>query len=60
MKQIVQFISLIGLFLTILPPVLFFRGTITHSTQNWMMLLGAFIWFLSAYFWLGRKWKSKE
>jgi hypothetical protein len=60
MKRILQLISLTGLLLTIVPPVLFFIGNISHTTQNMLMLIGAFTWFLSAFFWLGKKSKSVE
>ena len=60
MKQILQFISLVGLLLTILPPVFFFFGKISHTVQNLLMLIGAVVWFGSAVFWLGGKAKTKE
>lgn len=60
MKRILQFISLAGLLLTIFPPVLFFQGNISHSRQNFLMLIGAVIWFVSAFFWLGKKKKVEE
>ena len=60
MKQILQFLSLVGLLMTILPPVFFFLGKISHSIQNLLMLLGAVIWFVSAVFWLGSKAKNEE
>lgn len=58
MKRILQFISLIGLLLTIVPPILFFNAVITFSTQNLLMLAGAILWFASASFWLGSEWKT--
>ena len=58
MKIILQIISLVGLLLTIIPPVLFFTGTIGHSQQNVLMFFGAVIWFVSAFFWLGKKAKA--
>jgi high-affinity Fe2+/Pb2+ permease len=60
MKRILQIISLAGLLLTIVPPVLFFIGNISLATQNMLMLVGAFTWFISAFFWLGKKSKSVE
>ena len=60
MKRILQLISLTGLLLTIVPPVLFFIGTISHTTQNMLMLIGAFTWFISAFFWLGKKSKVEN
>lgn len=58
MKLFLQLISLIGLLLTIVPPILFFLGKIDHQVQNFWMLAGAVIWFVSASFWLGKKSKS--
>lgn len=55
MKRFWQFISLIALLLTIVPPVLFFRGDIAQEQQNWYMLAGAVAWFISALFWLGKR-----
>jgi hypothetical protein len=60
MKQILQLISLIGLLLTILPPVFFFLGKISHSTQDLLMLIGAVVWFGSAVFWLGGRTKAEK
>ena len=60
MKRILQLISLIGLLLTIVPPVLFFFGNINQNFQNLLMLIGAFIWFVSAFFWLGIKGKVEK
>jgi len=60
MKQILQLLSLAGLLLTIVPPVLFFLGNIGYSLQNFLMLIGAFTWFVSAFFWLGRKRKAEK
>lgn len=59
MKLILQLISLAGLLLTIVPPVLFFYGKIDHAMQNVLMLTGAIVWFGSAWFWLGPKWKKE-
>ena len=60
MKRILQIISLAGLLLTIVPPVLFFLGKISYDSQNLLMLVGAFTWFVSAFFWLGRKVKVEN
>ena len=58
MKRLLQLISIAGLALTIVPPILFFNDAIEKTEQNWLMLVGTIIWFLSASFWLGRDWKS--
>lgn len=55
MKRILQFISLVGLLLTIIPPVIYFLGKMSHSNQNLYMLIGAILWFVSSIFWLGKK-----
>jgi hypothetical protein len=58
MKTLLQMISLAGILLTIVPPVLFFFGNISHPVQNTLMIIGAVVWFGSAGFWLGRKVES--
>ena len=60
MRIVLQFISLAGLLLTILPPILFFKEDISHTQQNAYMAIGALIWFLSAIFWLGKKSKPVD
>lgn len=60
MKLILQFFSLAGILLTIIPPILFFLGKMSHTSQNVWMLAGAIIWFLSAFPWLGRKGKTEN
>lgn len=58
MKRVLQFISLIGLLLTIVPPILLFNEMITYSIQNMLMFIGTILWFVSAWFWLGSEWKT--
>lgn len=60
MRILLQIISLIGLLMTIVPPILFFQGNISHIQQNWYMAVGTLIWFLSAIFWLGKKSKPVD
>jgi hypothetical protein len=54
MKTLAQLISLASLAGTIVPPMLFFMGSIPlASTQSWM--LGAAVaWFLTAPLWMER------
>ncbi|MDQ3535951.1 MAG: hypothetical protein M3421_10040 [Bacteroidota bacterium] len=59
MKIILILISLVGLILTILPSLLVFTGRIEFSTHKDLMLLGTFLWFISAPFWLNKS-KSSE
>lgn len=58
MRIVLQILSLIGLLMTIVPPILFFNGKIEQVQQNWYMMFGALIWFVSAFFWLGGKSKA--
>lgn len=58
MKLILQIISLAGLLMTIVPPVLFFLEKISLQSQNFLMSAGTIIWFISASFWLGSKGNS--
>lgn len=60
MKYILYMISLAGLMLTILPPYLLFKGSLTFGEQNTLMIIGFLAWFGSAWFWLGKKTKSDE
>jgi high-affinity Fe2+/Pb2+ permease len=53
-------ISLAGLILTLIPSIIFFAGGIDHSTQNSLVLIGTFLWFVSAGFWLGGKEKVES
>jgi len=52
---ILKLISLIGLLLTIVPAFLVFSGTIAIEQHYTLMLIGTFVWFLSAPFWMLRK-----
>ncbi len=58
MNTLLKILSLVGLLLTIVPPVLFFAGAIDHSNQNLYLFIGTVLWFGSAWFWLGRKAKA--
>ncbi len=48
-------ISIIGLLLTLVPPILLFTGSITEELQKTLMLLGAFCWFLTAPAWMNKE-----
>lgn len=60
MKYLLQIISLAGILLTIVPPVLFFAGTMSNSIKNLWMLIGTIVWFVTATFWLGKKKKPDK
>lgn len=45
-------LSWCSLALIVVPPILFFNGSITASTMNVLLLAGTFIWFISASLWM--------
>lgn len=55
MKTVLKIISVIGLILTILPSILVFTRTISIDDHKAMMIVGMFLWFLSAPFWMKEK-----
>ncbi len=44
----------------IFPPILFFKGNISHIQQNMLMGIGTLLWFISAIFGLAKKTKVKK
>lgn len=55
MRYLLYIISAAGLLLTIVPPILNFKGVILVSQQNPLMGIGFVLWFGSAWFWLGKR-----
>ena len=55
MKLVLKIISYTGLGLTIIPSILFLMDKIELSQLKLYMLIGVFVWFGSAVFWVGRK-----
>lgn len=51
-KNLLKPISYFGLFITILPAFLFFAGMIERSIQFNLMVVGMFLWFGTAIFWI--------
>ena len=51
-KKILQTISLCGLALSIIPAFLVYGGAIGKQTFLNLMLLGMFLWFGTAIFWI--------
>lgn len=45
-------ISWLSLTLIVLPPILFYTGSIQHELMNTLLLVGTFIWFISASLWM--------
>lgn len=58
MKYFLYMVSLAGLLLTVIPPFLLFKGALSFAEQNTLMLIGFVLWFISAWFWLGKKSKT--
>ena len=54
MKPIARLVSFVSLAATIVPPVLFFAGTLTlAATQQWM-LVATIVWFVATPVWMDR------
>jgi hypothetical protein len=54
MKQLVKFISYIGLGLTLIPSFLVFTGNISLDSSKMFMFVGTIIWFVSAPSWMNK------
>lgn len=55
MRYIYITISVIGLLLVIVPPILLFAGSIMEPMQKNLMLIGTFCWFLTAPAWMNKE-----
>ncbi|WP_296699409.1 hypothetical protein [Algoriphagus sp.] len=55
MKNILKIASFIGLVLTIVPPIMFFKTIISLDSSHLYMTIGMFLWFVSAPFWINKK-----
>ncbi|MFN3760210.1 MAG: hypothetical protein ACK4SF_13450 [Algoriphagus aquaeductus] len=55
MKSLLKIISLIGLILSIVPPVLFFLGKAELNSMKLWMGIGMLAWMLTAPFWINRQ-----
>ncbi len=45
-------VSWASLLLIVVPPLLYFTGTIQSGLMNQLLLAGTFIWFISASLWM--------
>jgi len=50
----VKIASLLALCLVIVPCLLYFIGTISHSSVKWSALVGTIAWFVSTPLWMSR------
>lgn len=52
LKAIAKPISWGSLLLIVVPPILFFTGSLAQPVMNHLMLAGTLIWFASASLWM--------
>jgi hypothetical protein len=52
MKRILKLVSYLGLALSLFPAILFANGAITMETAKSIMIVGMFLWFGTAIFWI--------
>ena len=55
MKSLLKIASMIGLMLSIVPPVLFFLDNMDLDTMKLWMGIGMLAWMLTAPFWINKK-----
>lgn len=55
MKSVLKIASVIGLMLSIVPPVLFFLGNMDLDTMKLWMGIGMVVWMVTAPFWINKK-----
>lgn len=55
MKSLLKLASAIGLVLSIVPPVLFFIGSMDMSSMKLWMGIGMVAWMVTAPFWINKK-----
>ncbi len=55
MRTVLKIISFIGLLLTIVPSFFVFANRLPIEMHYTLMLIGTFVWFLSAPFWMLEK-----
>ncbi|PZV85310.1 hypothetical protein CLV31_103101 [Algoriphagus aquaeductus] len=60
MKIMLKIGSLIGLMLTIVPPVLFFLGQIEIDSMKLWMGIGMLAWMVTAPFWINRQQEDRR
>ena len=59
MNAFLKIISLIGLVLTMVPPILIFLGEIDLNDTKMYMAIGMVAWFASAPFWVNKNQDKK-
>jgi hypothetical protein len=60
MKSLLKIASVIGLVLSIVPPVLFFLGQIELDSMKLWMGIGMLVWMVTAPFWINRQQEDRR
>jgi hypothetical protein len=60
MKKILKSGSLLGLMLTIYPPVMFYMGDVNLDRMKWAMGIGMLLWFVTAPFWINKSVNNEQ
>lgn len=60
MKFLLKLVSVIGLVLSIVPPVLFFFGKMEMSPMKLWMGIGMLAWMVTAPFWINKKQEDRR
>jgi hypothetical protein len=55
MKNLLVVISILSLFITIVPSFLVFAGVMTLEMNKTLMLIGTIAWFVTAPSWMNKK-----
>ena len=55
MKLIIQFLSVVGLVLTVAPAFFVLGGALDDATYRLLMLVGTLLWLGTAPFWIFKK-----
>lgn len=60
MKNLLKLLSLAGLVMSILPPILFFLGNMEMGSMKLWMGVGMVLWMTSAPFWVNKPTSSDQ
>ncbi|MFH0759087.1 MAG: hypothetical protein V2B15_17505 [Bacteroidota bacterium] len=55
MKYIYRLMAIVGLTMTLVPPILYYAGSMAGERMKLIMFLGTLLWFSGAIPWLGKK-----
>jgi hypothetical protein len=55
MKNFLKLVALVGLILTIVPPIFFFLGEMEMQSMKFWMSIGMVGWMVTAPFWINKK-----